>query len=286
MANSTGAFGAPPPDAPREVSQPLKTELIQEQIARARANEKTLAPFNPGPSKPVAPAVPSGKFPRSPMQKVVQAVGDFFGGAEPEAPPSTAVVPVIAAESEPALVVHEPLPGPLDPVPHQPAASNTDTPSRGIPRPITDPGKVITGGFGSLGDATYFPLDGSELRTLVEQMLINIAERLQDDLRFTMAITYPRVRARVEVIVEGYGDDGQDMKIPRVMPPHEKTPIEIARLHGDEIVFVVVAEHVEMTADGQSVTPPNKARIELGLDVPQKQAFEVPGGRMLADVTR
>ena len=240
-----GAMGAPPPDAPRETTQPLSSELLAAQLAQARANERELGPAPVPPAKPPLP--------------------DFFD------PPPVPVAP------EPA-----PLPPPL---PHQRAASDTDSPSRGLPRAVADPGKAITGGFGDIGAAEYFPLDGAELRTVVEDLLIAVAKRLQDDLRFTLAVTYPRVTARVEVHVEGFAED-QGFMIPKVGKPHDKTPVAVAREHGDAIVFVLTESHVEMTPDGQSVTPPNKARLQAGLIVPRKQQVDVPGGRVIVDVTQ
>lgn len=167
--------------------------------------------------------------------------------------------------------------------PRRPAESDTDTPARGLPRPIEDPGKKITGGFGDVGDAQYFPLDGFELKTLVEGLMSQIHARLQDDLRFSVACVYPRVTARVVVEIQGFTVD-QSFQIPKIAA-HDKTPSAIARARSDEIVFCLVSERQEMTEDGQSVTPPNQTRIDLGLPVPRKQAIETPGGRQLVDVT-
>lgn len=245
-----GAMGAPPPDAPRETAQPLSAELLASQLAMARANEREL-----GPATPISAPKPP--------------VSDFF--AAPTA---------ISATPPPEVPEQPPLPPPL---PHQRAASDTDSPSRGLPRGVSDPGKAITGGFGDVGAAEYFPLDGAELRTVIEDLLVKLAERLQDDLRFTLAVTYPRVTARVEIHVEGFAED-QGFVIPRVGKPHDKTPVAVAREHGDAIVFVLTESHVEMTPEGESVTPPNKARLEAGLIVPRKQSVDVPGGRVIVDV--
>lgn len=173
---------------------------------------------------------------------------------------------------------------------HQPAASNTDSPSRGVPTPSADPGKQITGGFGDAGDAQYYPLDGSELRELVRGLMSVIDAQIENDLRFSMAITYPRVAAKVTVEITAYaagGDGGQydpSFTIDKVMPPHEKTPLAVAKERADQICFVVIADKIEMRADGTSVAPPNQIRQELGLLVPRKQAISTPQGRLLVDL--
>ena len=156
---------------------------------------------------------------------------------------------------------------------HAPAFSNTESPARGVPKPIADRGKQITGGFGPAGDASYYPLDGLELRQAIEALLGDLQRRIQDDLRFSIAVVYPRVTARVVIEVQAYAQDG--FQIPKVFVagPDRKgsTPIEIARQHGDEIVFCVVSEIQEMTDAGESVAPPNAIREELGIEVPMKQ---------------
>ena len=166
---------------------------------------------------------------------------------------------------------------------HQPAASNSDSPSRGVPRPILDPGKRITGGFGLNADQQYFPLDGSELRELVRGLLDQVNDRIANDLRFHLAITYPRVRARVVVEIEAYAKD-QDFTIERI-GVHDKTPLEVARQHGDQIVFAVIAGRQEFTEEGAAQDPPNRIREELGLPIPRKQQVETPGGKMFVDRT-
>jgi len=174
-------------------------------------------------------------------------------------------------------------------VTHQPAASDTDSPSRGQPSGIVDPGKQITGGFGDAGDAQYFPLDGSEVRELTRGLMSVIDAQLENDLRFSMAICYPRVSVRVIVEVTAYaagGDGGQydpSFAITKVVA-HEKTPIAVARERADEVVFVLVADRIEMTPAGESIAPPNLIRQELGLVVPRKQAIQTPHGRLIVDV--
>ena len=146
-------------------------------------------------------------------------------------------------------------------------------------------GKRITGGFGDAGEAEYFPLDGSELRELIYALMGNLHARLQDDLRFSFAITYPRCTARVIIEVDAFAQE--TMTVEKVMvPAHERTPMEVARLYGDKIVFCVTAERAEMTEDGRSLAPVNQTREELQLPIPHKTAVQTPAGRMIVDVRR
>ena len=229
-----GTFGEPPPNAPREVSQPLAQDAIGKALSEAAKNEQPLPPFDPPKRMGVLPPETLHAAPRS-------------------APPS-----------------------------HQPAASETDSPSRGIPQEITDPGKRITGGFGHAGESQYFPLDGSELRELVRSLMDKINERIQDDLRFHIAITYPRVRARVVVEIEAYAQDS-GFEIEKISE-WTKTPLEYARVIADKVAFVVIEGRQEMADDGSAENPPNRVRDELGLPTPHKQQIQTPGGRIFVDV--
>jgi hypothetical protein len=190
-----------------------------------------------------------------------------------------------------ALPATPPEPSPLpaaapDPAKHQPAASDTDSPARGTPPPMATlpEGKRITGGFGDPVEAEYYPLDGTELRALIDSLMDSIHARLQDDLRFSLAITYPRVAVRVVVEVDAFAQDST-MTVEKVqVPAHEKTPLDVARLYGDQVVFCVTAARAEMTEDGRSIAPPNQTRQELSLPIPRKTAIQTPGGRMIVDV--
>lgn len=164
---------------------------------------------------------------------------------------------------------------------YQPAASNSDSPSRGLPSSSLDPGKQITGGFGQPTTGMYFPLDGSELRALVFKLMDELADQISSDLRFSMALTYPRVAARVVVEVSAYPDGS--FEIPKVMIPVDRLPEEIARRLHDHVCFCVIAERTEMAADGGSLNPPDKVRDDLQLSKPQKQIVDTPGGRMIVD---
>lgn len=264
---ATGGF-AIPDGAPRESSQPLSPELIAQQAELARRNERELPPFNPPQTRPVPPPA------KGIGARVKAKVDEFFGPAAdvvqtaPEAPVGAppAVDPTALASVEPAALP--------PPEPHQRAASDSDSPSRGIPKPPT-PGKEITGGFGHAAEALYYPLDGFELGQILCAKLDALKAQIQNDLRFSMALTYPRVRAVIEIALEGFADtDRGDYVIKCVPVEHGKTPIEVARERAEEVVFVLLDAHLEMLPDGESVTPPNAARIEAGLPVPMKQRNE------------
>lgn len=289
-----GAGVPPPPNAPYEVTTLGSEQATAEQIAMAQANEKSLAPlvFEQRPPTPVAsPAAPlvsaaDAVNNSSRIRRVAARRPSVEGGESTSADaaePGTIVLTDVSSVDVSQGAVDPPRDRPADGK-FQPAASDTESPSRGQPRPVDDPGKKITGGFGDAGEAQYFPLDGSELRELIYALMDQLHARLQDDLRFTMAICYPRVSARVVIEVEAHVAD-QSFDIPKVMVPYAKTPIEVARAHGDQVVFALVAERVEMEADGTSITPPNQTRLDLGLTIPRKQAIETPTGRQLVDVT-
>lgn len=165
----------------------------------------------------------------------------------------------------------------------RPASSNTDSPSRGIPRAIDDPNKVITGGFGEGMDAQYFPLDGAELLDVVWLLMDQLAQRLQNDLRFRMSTVYPRVAAKIMVQVDGYAAD-QTFTIAQMSAPHHRTPEEIALVHGDRVVFIVLEERKEFHADGTIASPPNAMRMEIGAAIPRKQAVGQGMTRQIVDV--
>lgn len=324
----TAKIGTPPPaHAPRETSQPLTTEAMAAQLAKARAHEKDLPTFAPPPDQQVA--LPPGVKPGDPdavaqfrawidakrptnwdaaafRAGVVAPVADVPRGtpAAPVDPVSAAgsarpdptelegsdaiaaVSAAFAAMTEGKTAVTEGKtadPPPLER--RQPAASDTESPSRGIPSPISDPGKQIKGGFGVAAAAAgleYIPLDGRELGTLLQAFLVEIAERLTNDLRFSIAVTYPRVRARVELIVESYMSE-TDFRIVRHFPEINRAPLEIAREHADEICFVIANERREVAADGSVSAPANAIRAELGVEIPHKQVIETPAGRLVVD---
>lgn len=255
-----GTFTAPPPDAPMQVAEPLAPSTLAEQLAKARANERELTPFVPPAAS--TPAVPTAGA-DAPQPSASGAPAD---GSAPAVPPRQVQTPreVVAA-----------------PVFKRPAESDTDSPTRGIPKPIQDPGKVITGGFGSLESAQYFALDGSELRELVLSLMDSIADRIRNDLRFAPAITYPRVTARVQVQIEGYAED-HGFVVEKVKAD-ERTPLEVAKTKADEVVFVVVEQRREFDAEGNPENPPDRVRDELGLPKPRKQFVQAGAAKMIVD---
>jgi hypothetical protein len=228
MANQKleGALGnEPPPNAPREVTQPLSPDLIAQQRAQAQSNERELPPFNPQPVRGIKPPdVPLVKAPRGPAP-VSDPTVEFF--------------------DEPAAHVA-----------HQPAASNTDSPSRGMPRPQA-PDKAITGGWGNISDS-YEPLNGAEVRATALLLADELVKILDNDLRFTLASTYPRVEISLELKVNSYLAD---------------QPLVIRR------------QRREFNERDESETPANAMRAEIGSEPPRKQAIDTPGGRMFVDVT-
>jgi len=252
----TGAMGAPPPGAPQQVSQPISPELRAQQLAQARANEKTLAPLTYGQQPPKTSAEDFFEVPSATAESTAAAVAP--GGL------------VEAARQR-----HE-----ERPAGYQPAASATDSPSRGVPQPIDDPNKTITGGFGDIGEAEYFPLSGNEIRDLILLKMDEIVKQMENDLRLSMAVTYPRAKVTVEVIVEAFEDDNQTVTIRKVATPAGNLPLEVARSLAKECVFVLSAEHIEMTPEGESVTPPNAVRQAIGAVAPRKQRM----GSIVADM--
>lgn len=184
----------------------------------------------------------------------------------------------------------EPLP-PLAPLTdadraRMPAASNTDSPARGLPKPVA-PDKAITGGFADTLDAQYFPLSGDELGVLITAQLEFLKDLIKSDLRFSLALTYPRVRAKISIEIEGDVEDA-GFRIPRLVVPADgapgSTPIAIARAHADEICFVVQTLRQEFDATNESDMPPDAIRDELGLAKPGKRMIIAGGRRVFVDV--
>ncbi len=262
---ATGGIGiAPPPGAPTdEVSMPLQPQLIAEQAAKARQNERQLEPLT----------YPQ-QTPQTESNGVVAASGAV---QEPK--------PVQAASGQLPKTFQM---AKADPKSEFPAGSNSDSPTRGLPgtAPVpaaraTSPLTVI-GGFGE-SEAEYFPLDGRELKTLVEQLLDELHARITNDLRFSVAVTYPRVSAKLQLIVEGEADD-QAFMVERVMVPHDKTPLDVAQAFADSVSFVVRAQRREFDDKGDVESPADSLRDELGLPKPRKHSVGTGVGRTMVDV--
>lgn len=286
MANKseiTGAVGVePPPDAPREHAQPLQPETLAIQQERAKENERPLAPFKHQNKKPIqlAPAVPAPPVEQPtqapPVSASTEALIDNVFGETPSVDPES----VHEAEL-PTLTEEDRL--------RMPAASDTDTPSKGLLPNLTPPkgdkfDGISRGGFSDVGEAQYFPLTGDELKELVLALMDDLAARIPNDLRFSMALTYPRVRAIVKVEIEGHAEDGDaGFVIEKVFAPKDgapgSTPQAIANQRADQVCFVVKASRQEFTPDGESDLPPDAIRDELGLSKPRKTIIEHPGGR-------
>lgn len=256
-----GEWGQPPPDAPREWSQPLQADLIAEQQAKARQNERALKPLDFVPTKV------------NPLTKT-----------DPQAASHAVQAP---AAVQAASVARTPAPVVAPPADHQPAASNTDSPSRGAPGTAPVPSARakaplrILGGFGE-AEAEYFPLDGHELRLLVEVLLDELYNRVQNDLRFSVAMTYPRLKATLQLLVEGELEE-TGFAIERVVVK-DQTPVAVAQERGDSVVFVLVAKRREFDDHGEVESPANAIREEIGVEIPRKQQIENGLGKMLADV--
>jgi hypothetical protein len=250
---SEGTFAPPPPGAPQEVTAPLSSDMLSSQLATARQYERVLAPFSPAASTPASPTGAAASVP-------------------PPAVPPAAPAPIAVAPVVPPPVVERK---------SHPASSDTDSPTRGIPRAIADPGKAITGGFGQLSEAQYFPLDGAELKQLVLSLMDDMAKRVEADLRFSIAITYPRVTARVKIEVEGWAEDA-GFVIEKVTT-HDKTPVAVAAERSEAVCFVVSEFRREFDEAGEPENPPDRIRDELHLQKPRKQFVQAGAHRMIVD---
>ncbi len=303
----------------------LPTGEIVSPRERARQNERELAPLKP-PGKPLTqeeanarlremglPEVPiPGSAPVSDRNvDVKELMSDFFGTDPVQSTdPAPTPVPdrpgmVVAGQGTP-LGEMDPEQGLVDQLEdyppglsdedrkRMPAASDSESPSRGIlpdlvPKRLDKFEGIDRGGFGDMGEAQYFPLTGDELRDLVMALFDDIAARIRNDLRFSMALTYPRVRAVVEVRIEGAAEDKDGgFTIEKVKAPRngEKggTPMDVARLRADSICFVVSATRQEFTPEGESDRPPDAIRDELGLNRPRKTMITGPRGEQLGVV--
>jgi hypothetical protein len=307
-ADIAGTAGAiPPPGAPHEISQPLQPDAGAIVYAdgtrmtpaeRARQNERELAPLKPaGDPLPQAEAPPA----LDPFYQRLQAQGPPAGPTvikrikhltpRPAVPRGEGV-----AHAEEALgVAPSDSPSPVDVPPltpedlaRMPAASNTDSPSRGIPTShTTQSGLPIDAGLG-LGGMDYYALTGAELFTLVETLMDQLHARCQNDLRFNEAITYPQVSVRVAIEIHGFAQDQAqiiDVVLPPEHPARATNPLALAHQVADEIAFVLVESRAETTPEGEPATPPDAIRDELGLTKPRKQIVTGPGGsRSFVDI--
>ncbi len=264
---------APPADA-HQVTQPL-TDADRIVPPSHQGNEKELAPLtypdSAGAPVPVAPVAVRPAVPGTVAITTPGTVGP--GTTTPDAPlqvpPPT--VPTIAAVVAPIE-------------PHQPAASSSESPSRGAMRHDPDPLHRPTGGFGPAPSTEYHPLSGTEVREVVLKLLDEIAAQIPDDLRFSHALTYPRLECRVTVDVVTYPPEGA-VRITKIAPdPKGQASRAVALAHADECCFVVMAERREQDAAGNPVDPPDKLRDEVGLPRPHKHLVGTGTSRQLVDV--
>lgn len=283
MRDALTARSAPAPTTrPSPVTTPAEGIILTDAVAvpAGKVTISTLQPLPERTSTGLRRAVRSGGplvIPPTSTPSVSPASGSVSG-------PEPADVPPVLGAPEPAAAPID-LPGPITREPYRPAQSDTDSPSRGMPTAVADPGKRVTGGFGDVGDAQYFPLTGLEVRAIVESQLTELLARIKDDLRFSIAQVYPRVNVRCAIEVECFVQDSTFSIVKKLIPAHTKTPLDVARQHAQECCYVMEEAHVEMTDDGESVTPPNAARLAHGLSVPAKHAVEMPNRqRMLVDL--
>ena len=165
---------APPPGADLSPAQPLRADagtiidtdgVAHRPIDKARQNERELAPLTYKDSIATAAAELAGIA----VPGVVQA----------PAPVKAAVVAATPAVGLPPTI--------LTPDPTQPAASNSDSPSRGIPGTAYSPHRAkdplaIEGGFG-IGSGEYFAIDGVEMKACLEQLLEEVLSQAENDAR-------------------------------------------------------------------------------------------------------
>lgn len=259
------------PAAPRPVVPEMVTELNAVTMEEVRRGEQEDLKRSVATLTADVTALPA-----APDQPVNLSVGSSAGPSPFQAPPVAA--PPSAEQLAPIDLSYDP---------SRPAASDSDSPARGIPRAhaIDATRKrerpAVTGGFGDQSELQYFALDGRELLALTETLMDDLHARIQNDLRFSEALTYPRVRVRVSLEVQGYGED-RGFVIDRVLPSPadlaKQTPVDLARSLADELVFVITAERREVDDDGNSLEPPDAMRQSLGLKRPGKRMVQGAGG--------
>lgn len=286
---------APPPGADTTPSQPLTADagtiigadgLAYRPIDKARANERELAPLTY----------------RDP---VAQAAAELAGTATPG---------VIAAPAPVKAAVVAAAPRPADPT--QPAASNTDSPSRGIPGTAYSPHRskdpmAVEGGFGA-GSGEYFALDGTELRTCAELLMEELLDQIQNDTTivaltgdtaatlhliltvpdrpesgepgFTMELTGANPDGDLPQAIETLLDEldaslTSDLRF-GLAASYPQYAVELAltvKAHPADPGFVLKKHRREQDEHEMIETPPDALREELGLPIPGKQTVFYEG---------
>lgn len=269
----TGAVGTPPPPgAPIETTQPLAPDAggvvlldgtVKDPRALAAQNERELRPLvfeKPPLEAPVLTAPTSGV-----TGKAIKGLDPFY-----------------ARQAARAAVAEAPAEGPaVVDLAQFPAGSNSDTPRRGLPKPIRDHGKHITGGFGMMPEH-YSPLNGDEVKTALEALMDLVHASLQRDLRLTVATTYARAQISVTLAVRG-SVMAHPVEIRREQLL-DRNPVDVAEQFGDEVLFVVLQQRREENARGESEDPPNKIRQDLGLPIPRRTLRHTAIGTISNDV--
>lgn len=245
-SKTPGAFGDVPEHAQREVAQPLSPDTIAAQLAQARANERTLNPL-----------APQGGAPNAAESALAAAAAQRVQEARQARP---------AGEQ------------------YQPAASNSDSPSRGIPTPVSDPNLRPTGGFGDAMSAQYNPLNGLEVAELCRSLMDRLNDRLGRDLRFHIGIAYPRLKASVTITIEGYASDAGFTVEERA--EHTKTPEDVAQAVAAPTTVVLEEVKQEFDEGGTPENPPDRVRDELGIEKPRKQWVGTGPNRDLVDIVQ
>ena len=118
---------------------------------------------------------------------------------------------------------------------------------------------------------------------MAEQLLDELYARVQNDLRFHISVTYPRLSIKLQLILEGEADD-QTHVIEHVKPPVDKIPLAVAQEHADSVVFVIKAQRREFDDAGNVETPADAMRDQLGLRKPRKQQIKNGMGTAMIDV--
>lgn len=276
---ATGAIAPPPAHATIETAAPVRDDAgsivvfdrvthqptgeVVSPAERAAQNERALAPLDFG-KKAVGLESP--------------VTGKDIGKVDPFYAQHDANKHAAPAPAKPAA----PLAG-------MPAASNTDSPSRGIPGTAPMPASrakaqlPVDGGFGMGGSTDYFPMDGHEVKELATELMDRLYKRIQNDLRFSLAVCYPRIAVKLQLIVESEATVGGEGFTIEYVTAHDKTPIEVAKQHGDSVVFVLVEQRREFNEKGEPETAPDAMRDELGIDKPRKQLVQMGGGKQFSD---
>ncbi len=302
-----GGFATPPPGAPHETTQgpvslPEHDIVSAHQRAEQRAAERLSGtsgggraegqtslsvPPDPHADAPEGGAAPAGQRTGPRLQGPIEPLPRAERDAEVADPEGIETRPHPMRQRDPlrppsAILGHAPQPEPDPVLPSalddlteafkatHPAASSTDTPSRGIPTPPADPGKQITGGWGPTGSGSeYFALDGAELKAIVIALAARLEQALDGDLRFGLSVVYPQVKIALRLTVDGRSPEGRDLDL----PGSEKID-----LHWDRILAL------DAEVEDSASTPAGKIRDDFQIRGPRKQVIRAGAARLLVDV--